>query len=501
MAHETELKLSIDEKALPALRKHPLLIQAVRKPVLNLVNTYYDTPDYRLRKQGIALRTRKQGRVWLQTIKCAATSRHGIAERPEWETPFSGAFDFTPVDAPEVARILVAHAKAVVALFTTEFRRETFEITLENGAKVLAMIDRGQAHTETAESPICELELELADDKGTVADLLELACELAQTLPLSPCNISKAQRGFALLESQPCTPLRAGPSPITEGMTPIDAFGAIANEALNQWQHNAAGAMNASDPEFVHQLRVALRRLRSALKMFAPALPGEFVLYWSETLGQAAADLGEARDLDVLEAEILQPVLRILPADSLPSCLFQPIEARRAKARTEGLAHLRQAGHGRLMLMLARDLGRLPSSCTLMKSVDLRQFAHLQLERLRKKASKRLGRSRKPTIPELHAVRIALKRLRYGLEFFAALGSKRKAKAFIKRLAHAQDQLGFLNDMAVAERVLEDLARENPDLSPAVAFVRGFHTPRISAIQTHLPEELWALLREKTPWS
>ena len=104
MAEEVELKLSLPQAAHRAFLRHPLLKQAERLPTRKLVNVYYDTPDLALQRKGIALRTRRQGRAWLQTVKCAGTASGGLAVRPEWEQPYSGRFDFAGI-----------HCKALIA--------------------------------------------------------------------------------------------------------------------------------------------------------------------------------------------------------------------------------------------------------------------------------------------------------------------------------------------------------------------------------------------------
>ena len=95
MSQEVELKLTLPRKALPALRRHPLIAGAAKQGnAATLDNTYFDTPDLALKARKVAVRTRRSGRVQLQTVKCAAESAGGLTQRPEWEQAFSGSFDF-----------------------------------------------------------------------------------------------------------------------------------------------------------------------------------------------------------------------------------------------------------------------------------------------------------------------------------------------------------------------------------------------------------------------
>ena len=110
MSQEIKLKLSFPHRALGTLRKDPLLLAAPREGRSSLLdNTYYDTPELSLKAHKVAVRTRRIGRQWLQTVKCAAVSTGGLSQRPEWEQPYSDRFDFSAIDTPEVAKLLLRH--------------------------------------------------------------------------------------------------------------------------------------------------------------------------------------------------------------------------------------------------------------------------------------------------------------------------------------------------------------------------------------------------------
>jgi len=106
MADEIELKLALPESAQRLLLRHPLLKRARSRDSGRLINLYYDTPSLDLHKAGIALRLRRKGGLWLQTVKCAGTSAAGLSSRPEWEGPYGGQFDFSAVDDDKVRRRL-----------------------------------------------------------------------------------------------------------------------------------------------------------------------------------------------------------------------------------------------------------------------------------------------------------------------------------------------------------------------------------------------------------
>jgi len=499
MSQEIELKLSLPRKALPALRRHPLFAAATRQGnAVTLDNTYYDTPKLELKARKVAVRTRRHGRQWLQTVKCAAESAGGLTQRPEWEQPYDGAFDFSAIDAPRVRKLLNRLQDELVPVFTTRFRRETRLYAPSEAVRILMMIDTGEVLAGERSEPICELELELA--AGQPLDLLLLACELVADIPLLPNDISKAERGYRLHLGAAPEPCRAGASRIDPGQDPVDAFRTLASDCLRQWQANAVGAADSTDPEFIHQLRVALRRLRSLLRVFAPALPGELVADWDERLRHNADRFGDARDLDVLYEEILTPVAAGADQDPAIARLVACVGAARDEAREAALHGLDPAAQGRLLIGFTAALHALPHT-SLTGAVDLRTFARLQLDRLRKKVRRRHEAASALVPGRLHALRIALKRLRYGVEFFAPLMPAKAGARYLDDVTRAQTALGFINDVDVARERLAAWAGNDAELRAAAAFICGWHGPRYARLARRALRDLEPLLWGKTPWS
>ncbi|HEX5125724.1 MAG TPA: CYTH domain-containing protein, partial [Rhodocyclaceae bacterium] len=186
MAQEIELKLAFPPAAHKSLLQHPLIAGAANaERTQTLINTYFDTPGLDLRRARIAVRTRKAGARWLQTVKCASSSEGGLSSRPEWEQPYRNErFDFSAIDHAETRQFLERNADRILPVFTTEFRRETRVVEPEPGVRILLMIDSGRISANDRESPISELELELAC--GNPVHLLDFALRLAADLPLLP---------------------------------------------------------------------------------------------------------------------------------------------------------------------------------------------------------------------------------------------------------------------------------------------------------------------------
>ena len=319
MSQETELKLEVHPQDLAALLRHPLLkAQPARRE--RLFNTYFDTSTLALRSQRMAVRERRVGRLTLLTVKTAGQSVGGLSRRGEWEAPCRpGVFDFAGlVDDAALADQLASVAWQLVPVFRTDFTRRSW--VLQHGpARVEVALDQGFIATGNAQGnhrqPILELELELLD--GPVDALLDLAHTLAlgpegqatSALRLLPANRSKAERGYALYMGERLQPVKAAGLQLQAGMHPVQAFRAAALSCLTHLQANEAGVLHPGtegllpDPEFVHQARVALRRLRTGLRIFRAHLPARFVEHWSAQWRLLTNQLGDARNWDVFATE------------------------------------------------------------------------------------------------------------------------------------------------------------------------------------------------------
>jgi adenylate cyclase len=152
-----------------------------------------------------------------------------------------------------------------------------------------------------------------------------------------------------------------------------------------------------------------------------------------------------------------------------------------------------------MILEFSLALHRLPTG-KLLEAADLRTFARLQLAHLRKRARRRHEAAATLVPARIHALRIALKRLRYGIEFLGTLFPARAVERYRKQLAKAQTTLGFLHDLDVARGALEGWAGSRSDLLTAAAFVIGWHSPRYARSRRRALAEAAPLLWGKTPW-
>lgn len=206
MNKETEIKLRVSRETLAALREHPLLKKRNKSgwEQRELYNQYFDTPSRDLAAAKVALRLRRDGDQFIQTLKTRGQSVAGLSERYEWDWYLSKAkLDLKKLDDSCWPAALAELDKMLLQpIFTTDFIRQRAEIAWGRGkAKVVieAALDLGKVIADEGEEEICEMELELR--QGEPEALLELACELAADLPLMPCDISKAERGYRLFDS------------------------------------------------------------------------------------------------------------------------------------------------------------------------------------------------------------------------------------------------------------------------------------------------------------
>lgn len=499
MAEEIELKLALPESEQQRFLKHPLLKRAVSRHAGPLLNIYYDTPDLALHHKGMALRLRRKSNQWLQTIKCAGASEAGLTARPEWETPYSGHFDFSSVTAPKVRKWLERPAikGRIAPLFETNFRRITWRFEPAPGCAVLMMLDRGWVAAAGQREAISEVELEL--ECGPVSQLFMIAAQLADRINLVPALLSKAERGYRIFSALPEAPVKAGPIELQADMPPLMAFRRITLACLEHLQANHAGAIAHEDPEYIHQMRVATRRLGAALRLFAPLLPAELAERLLPPLRELMGQLGQVRDLDVLLMEIVQPVMTALPDEPRLAALAGLITERHYEARHQVLTALQTRSYGQLMLMATTLIHTLPDQTVETQATTLAEFAAGRLRRLRRKVLS-LAAAATPADPEtFHAIRIAIKRLRYGLEFFAPLMSQRDSLRLLEKLAALQDQLGQLNDLASAGEQLSLCADDDARLREAVTLIAGWHGKRHGRLLNRIPKALGDLGRLRLP--
>ena len=277
MNKETEIKLRVSRETLAALREHPLLKKRNKSGWSSheLFNQYFDTLDRDLARARVALRLRRDGEQIIQTLKSRGQSVAGLSERNEWDWHLSKAKLDTKklTDDCWPASLAELDKKQLKPLFTTDFVREKAEIAWGRGkAKTVieAALDLGKVIAGEGEEEICELELELRE--GQPAALLELACELAADLPLMPCDISKAERGYRLFDAASYS--LGLPAPQLHAEQSLDdAFAALAWHLLGSSQRLAEQYRWNGHWKLLQQWLDTLVELRALLGSLGQAAP------------------------------------------------------------------------------------------------------------------------------------------------------------------------------------------------------------------------------------
>jgi len=459
MANEIELKLAIAPADIPLLKRHPLLAAASAKPVTRkLLSIYYDTPQLTLHDLRTSLRVRRMSGQWFQAVKSAGSSLAGLHQRLEWEDII--AFDhpdFSKITEPALTRIFDDETlrQALAPIFRTEVHRTEWLLDFDNGDQVEVALDVGHLVVVDVREPICEIELELK--AGAPGRLFELALALQQSVPVTLENVSKAQRGYAHYRPQPPRVIRARRTRLSPAMPGHAALRQIGWECLTHLQGNQEMVLLGDDIEGVHQMRVALRRLRSALSVFRVIAGREHCAPIVQELCWLTDILGRARDLDVFLAQTLPPMLA--PLQQHPGLLQLKIkaEAARIDAYRQAREALRSQRYQRMLLSLGGWLENQDWQMSESAQVSVAEIARSVLDK-RHRQLRRHGKRLLHMHPEeRHATRIAAKKLRYAAEFFVSLYPDTKTSKFLPALSELLDILGVLNDIAVTHNLIREV--------------------------------------------
>lgn len=450
MPQEIELKFALPAGAVfqPA---RVVALRGVRPVRRRLHSIYFDTPEFALMRAGVALRVRRVGRRWIQTVKARAETMGALSRRPEWEVPVSGPRPEASVLPAELRSVLSPERLArLQPLFSTDFERLAWRVELA-GARIELALDRGWVEAGGRRAAIAELEFELIEGEPAGLFAAAEAVMAVQALQLEPR--SKAQRGYQLAGALVPAPIKAARLGLQPGEAASLAWQGLLAAALGQVVGNVPGLLAEDDPEYLHQLRVGIRRLRTVLRLgrrFGKALPEV-----DASIRQLMQVLSPARDWDVFA---LETVPRLWPRRP-PGELLCAVAAARAEARAQACAAVTAPAMAQWVLALERTLAQDPASPkAAARQAKVANWAAGVLGQ-RWRALQRRGEGfTRLDIPARHRLRIAAKRLRYALEPFAALYPKKRLDPALSGLGRLQDALGVANDAAVAGRLLQQLA-------------------------------------------
>jgi CHAD domain-containing protein len=484
------LRFSLSAPAAAAIAASPLLdAPAPGLRARHLSETWYDTPGFTLLRHGLALSVGKARRGYVQTLRqneteIAAPLMDALPDPaafgPGWEEPLTTLLQgevFAPAFSTQIKR-LTRHAGAVELRFETGF-----------------------IQTRTEKLPFNELEL-----RGAGAELYSFALALAEShsLILQPSPL--AQRGIWASGALRPAAVKAGPG-LTGPICLDDAVAALTQSCCTQFTANWPVFALGTEVEAVHQMRVAMRRLRSVLGLFNRNFAAPEFSTFRDEAKRIASLMGEARNWDVFTALLQAGPIHAFPhepgfAAMLTQCAkfraagYTAVRELLASPSTTGFllrAELFLARHGWRNGLEVEELANLMAPA--------QDFAAANLTRLHRKVRKRGKNLMRIAAHERHLTRIELKKLRYAADLFGGLFEARgKIRAYNRIAAELQEELGQLNDLATAQELLTRLDGSTPDKARAIGIVLGWCAQAASADDKQLGK-LWKAFTETKPFT
>lgn len=501
---EIELKFQI-----PAESKAPLekFIQSKGGTSKRLRAKYFDTDDRLLARSNIALRLRKEGHVWYQTLKvapqAAAVIRHEDTVRlvtPPGTAPVldtsrhSSSDQWTKID--KLLRHDAAHE--LKTLYETDLKRLSVDLRTRRGLINYA-IDTGSILTTEKETdplltalghtvgplklPVTEIELELVS--GSNMALIEAGTRLVRDYGVWLDVRTKSMRGDSLAKAKLImAPAKAQRVKISNDLSLEEFFEIVRKECVRHALVNASqlASEEGYSPEHIHQLRIALRRLRTALKLFSRVHNFE-VQTWSDQAKFLAAQLGKNRDIDAM-SESIWPELHKINAPLVEFSAQEGIQSPALIVREGKIQSW-------FLELIGRDLQSREQNTQSHWSAIMPIIIKWQ-----KKCAKRAKNFASLTVEERHELRKKMKRLRYSLEFIEGECKSTKFRQFSKVLARAQSELGTYNDLQVALENYRAIVTHDP----AAWFAVGWLSAQSSDCEVRCIKVLSEFTETDVPW-
>jgi triphosphatase len=492
---EIEWQLEAVELALVEnwLKEHPSAagVDIVPATASELSDVYYDTQDWRLYRAGYALRVRNtDGQSAEATMKALVPAEGGLRRRREISEPIESVETLKVIPGPVGERVRrLAGTADLRPLFEVHTHRHTYALRTgtpssgeivedtsgnirqqnsEQDAIVVAEIALDESEIFAnggASTHLSRVEVEVGSDVAIhdgVGDFVEV---LRDALELRPTRASKFRTGLSVAGLSSEVDPDFGPTKIDATLSCGEVAFAILRRHFGAMLAHEPGVRLGEDPEELHDMRVATRRLRAALKLYSDFLPKRAERY-ERDLRWVAGALGEVRDLDVhlqrlseessTHGEALEEVVALL-------------RERRVEARRGMLKALDSNRYERLIASFSATLRRgrspTPTAPILEAAPDLLRNRYKKV----RKAANMLSEDSPPE--HFHDLRKKGKRLRYALEPLQEIYGK-PAQKMVKLLKKIQDDLGDHQDLIVATGLMEELGVAG-DLPPQAAFSMG----------------------------
>jgi inorganic triphosphatase YgiF len=540
---EQELKLNVPVDVQVHVEK---AVKRAKFSEIQLRALYFDTPSRALARARISLRLRLEGHQWVQTLKMPG--EHSLSRIEINQDRPDATLDLAIYAGTPVGDVLSSLTEPLQVCYETDVQRLLREIRSRSGAVELAF-DRGWLRAGTLQLPISEVEFELK--RGKLEAVFETGRIWQQRFGLILDFRSKAERGDQLAQlAQTLTALEAqdtrdtasveqqaqnraqqvadfwkprsaasiGLATVIKERDAAQALAAVTSECLEHIVRNTAvlcevdtaGVCRAATPEHVHQLRVGIRRLRSAWSFFdgLTELP---TLEHRQKIKAYFSQLGGTRDEDVLKESLL-PLLAVagLPPLVLPTSTRQDSSAQNVASTDFQSWLLDTLAQCTIPSITSAALTTPPAATITASSTDFEFPRALHAARkpaLKPLLVKKLKKWHQQIvrnglifqtldIEQQHALRKKSKRLRYALQYCETLFPESKLSLYRKQLATVQDILGEMNDLYVAQPLFESLKTDQPQ----AWFACGWIQARLGTLTKEAAEAFKKFAETSPPW-
>ncbi len=498
---ETELKFALSPQARRRIDRYVVTRLSAGEALRHADRTtYYDTPDHALRRAGLSLRIRHRRNThsFIQTVKAVGGGGSPFS-RGEWEWPVESE-QLAPERLGEVPALPPLAKEHLRPVFHTDIERTELVLRPSDGARLEVAIDEGNVSAPAASEPLSELEIELKE--GSPEELFRVGLEFLNAAPLALQVESKADRGYRLHGIDPPGAREAGAVLFSPDISVGEAFCDVAQSVLAHLLANQPATLHGEEQEGTHQMRVAIRRLRSLIKMFEPFLQPQPLDQLVGEMKRLGAVLGEARDWDVLVGETLPRAID----DGVDAGRLRPLVSRahecRHAARQAAKKAVLEPEFARFVLAFQTWLQG-GQAVIAKRRLDrpLAEEASALLARLARTVNKRLAKSHEDAPETLHSVRKSAKKLRYGIEYLESLYGD-DGRRYHKACHRLQKRLGVLNDLETAMRRTDQLMQPHRlDLVPAMAVLAHWSSSRRSDAMKKIAKSCAAFERARPFWN
>ncbi len=477
--------------------------------------TYFDTPDHRLFGKGVVLRVRRSGDSSVQTVKVNSGAGGAALNRIEWEQDMDGLepdLSILPRDARRALGTILPGE--LIPAVTVQVTREKAVIVRENAfgpdLEIEVAIDRGSVHAAGKSMCLSECELELLG--GEPMAFFQMAVEVLGGTQARLSRTSKPAKGFALFNGSKPKAVKAPKFLLKNDQTVSGALMEIFGVCIANIVDNEAAALDGTDIEGVHQIRVSIRKMRSILTILNQWVDRERIDWLRVDLKWLHTVMGAARDWDVFITETLAGVEGYGIDKEGIEALRDLAEARRKKAYRLVRDTIESNRYGQMILRLTAFFeteGWLSRPIASQHPLigPFRDSAGVILSRLYGKLLKEGKNLAGMEMEKRHDARIRLKKLRYAIDFLQNIYPSSQTKSFLANLEKLQDQFGYLNDVAQTGRMIGELfenaggqTRDDAQLYTAAGLIVGWHAQRLHGTEPYFLECWDAFVKTPPFW-